>query len=75
MRWFKREEHQIVNDAERTVRTEGLWTKCGNQLSPADQHLIFTRYPELKTRASIHHLAQSPETRDPRRSVSSALVL
>ena len=30
MSWFKREDHQIVNDAEKTVRTEGLWTKCGN---------------------------------------------
>jgi len=29
MTWFKREDHQIVNDAEKTVRTEGLWTKCG----------------------------------------------
>ena len=30
MSWFKREDHQIVNDAEKTVRTEGLWTKCGH---------------------------------------------
>jgi acetyl-CoA carboxylase carboxyl transferase subunit beta len=29
MSWFKREDHQIVNDAEKKVRTEGLWTKCG----------------------------------------------
>ena len=29
MSWFKREDHQIVNDATKTVRTEGLWTKCG----------------------------------------------
>ena len=29
MSWFKREDHQIVNDAQKTVRTEGLWTKCG----------------------------------------------
>ena len=28
MTWFKREEHSIVNDAEKTVRTEGLWVKC-----------------------------------------------
>jgi acetyl-CoA carboxylase carboxyl transferase subunit beta len=28
MSWFKREGHTIVNDAEKTVRTEGLWTKC-----------------------------------------------
>ncbi|WP_263382715.1 acetyl-CoA carboxylase, carboxyltransferase subunit beta [Granulicella arctica] len=29
MTWFKREDHAIINDAEKTVRTEGLWTKCG----------------------------------------------
>jgi acetyl-CoA carboxylase carboxyl transferase subunit beta len=29
MSWFKRDSHQIVNDATKTVRTEGLWTKCG----------------------------------------------
>jgi acetyl-CoA carboxylase carboxyl transferase subunit beta len=29
MSWFKREDHQIVNDSQKTVRTEGLWTKCG----------------------------------------------
>ena len=30
MTWFKREESKIVNDATKTVRTEGLWTKCGS---------------------------------------------
>ena len=29
MSWFKREENEIVNDARKTVRTEGLWTQCG----------------------------------------------
>ncbi len=28
MTWFKREDHRIVNDSEKTVRTEGLWIKC-----------------------------------------------
>jgi acetyl-CoA carboxylase carboxyl transferase subunit beta len=28
MSWFKREDHAIVNDAKKTVRTEGLWIKC-----------------------------------------------
>jgi acetyl-CoA carboxylase carboxyl transferase subunit beta len=28
MSWFKREENEIVNDSEKTVRTEGLWTRC-----------------------------------------------
>ena len=30
MSWFKREDHRIVHEATKTVRTEGLWTKCGN---------------------------------------------
>ena len=28
MTWFKREDHEIINDSEKTVRTEGLWIKC-----------------------------------------------
>jgi len=34
MSWFKRDSHQIVNDATKTVRTEGLWIKCGNCGTP-----------------------------------------
>jgi acetyl-CoA carboxylase carboxyl transferase subunit beta len=30
MSWFKREENEIINEAERTVRTEGLWVRCPN---------------------------------------------
>jgi acetyl-CoA carboxylase carboxyl transferase subunit beta len=30
MSWFKREDSGIVIDNSKTVRTEGLWTKCGN---------------------------------------------
>lgn len=30
MSWFKREDSGIRIDASKTVRTEGLWTKCGN---------------------------------------------
>ena len=30
MTWFKREDNQITNDREKTVRTEGLWTQCGS---------------------------------------------
>ena len=30
MTWFKREDHRILNDQEKTVRTEGLWTKCSS---------------------------------------------
>jgi len=28
MSWFKREDHKIVIDDTKTVRTEGLWIKC-----------------------------------------------
>ena len=28
MSWFKRAENEIVNDSQKTVRTEGLWIKC-----------------------------------------------
>jgi acetyl-CoA carboxylase carboxyl transferase subunit beta len=28
MSWFKRDSHQIVTDSTKTVRTEGLFTKC-----------------------------------------------
>jgi acetyl-CoA carboxylase carboxyl transferase subunit beta len=28
MTWFKREDNEIVNDARKTVRTEGLWVRC-----------------------------------------------
>jgi acetyl-CoA carboxylase carboxyl transferase subunit beta len=28
MTWFKREDNEIVNDPQKTVRTEGLWIKC-----------------------------------------------
>ena len=30
MSWFKREDSGIVNDPGKTVRTEGLWIKCGS---------------------------------------------
>jgi acetyl-CoA carboxylase carboxyl transferase subunit beta len=36
MSWFKREENEIVNDPERTVRTEGLWVRC-----PSCSQVIF----------------------------------
>jgi acetyl-CoA carboxylase carboxyl transferase subunit beta len=28
MSWFMREDNEIVNDPERTVRSEGLWVRC-----------------------------------------------
>jgi acetyl-CoA carboxylase carboxyl transferase subunit beta len=30
MSWFKREDSGIINDASKTVQTEGLWTKCAS---------------------------------------------
>jgi acetyl-CoA carboxylase carboxyl transferase subunit beta len=38
MTWFKREDNEIVNDDRKTVRTEGLWTKC-----PSCQQPIFKK--------------------------------
>lgn len=28
MSWFKREDHEILNTDQKTVRTEGLWVRC-----------------------------------------------
>jgi len=36
MSWFKREDNEIVNDAEKTVRTEGLWVRC-----PSCKQIVF----------------------------------
>ena len=36
MSWFKREDNEIVNDPEKTVRTEGLWVRC-----PGCRQIIF----------------------------------
>jgi acetyl-CoA carboxylase carboxyl transferase subunit beta len=36
MTWFKREDNEILNDAEKTVRTEGLWVRC-----PGCRQIIF----------------------------------
>ena len=30
MSWFRREDHSIVSNDTKTVRTEGLWMKCGS---------------------------------------------
>ncbi|MCU1323144.1 MAG: acetyl-CoA carboxylase, carboxyl transferase, beta subunit [Acidobacteriaceae bacterium] len=36
MTWFKREDNEIVNDSEKTVRTEGLWVRC-----PSCKQIVF----------------------------------
>ncbi|HMH16371.1 MAG TPA: acetyl-CoA carboxylase, carboxyltransferase subunit beta [Edaphobacter sp.] len=36
MTWFKRQDNEIVNDSEKTVRTEGLWVRC-----PGCSQIIF----------------------------------
>ena len=36
MSWFKRQDNEIVNDSEKTVRTEGLWVRC-----PGCSQIIF----------------------------------
>ena len=38
MSWFKRQDNEIVNDPQKTVRTEGLWIKC-----PGCQQAIFRK--------------------------------
>lgn len=45
MSWFKREDNEIVNDAERTVRTEGLWVRC-----PKCRQIIF----KAELEANLH---------------------
>ena len=34
MSWFKREDHEIVADEQKTVRTEGLWIRCPDCRQP-----------------------------------------
>lgn len=34
MTWFKREDHKIVTDEQKTVRTEGLWIRCDSCRKP-----------------------------------------
>ena len=34
MTWFKREDHHIVTDEQKTVRTEGLWIRCESCRQP-----------------------------------------
>jgi acetyl-CoA carboxylase carboxyl transferase subunit beta len=36
MTWFKRQDNEILNDSEKTVRTEGLWVRC-----PGCRQIIF----------------------------------
>jgi acetyl-CoA carboxylase carboxyl transferase subunit beta len=36
MSWFKREDNEIINDAQKTVRTEGLWVRC-----PSCKNIVF----------------------------------
>ncbi|HEY6377173.1 MAG TPA: acetyl-CoA carboxylase, carboxyltransferase subunit beta [Edaphobacter sp.] len=54
MSWFKREDNEIVNDAEKTVRTEGLWVRC-----PSCRQVIFKADLEANLRVCPkcgHHL-------------------
>ena len=61
MSWFKREDHEIVNDSEKTVRTEGLWTRC-----PGCGKILFKA--ELETNLQVcphcgHHFRIDARTR------------
>jgi acetyl-CoA carboxylase carboxyl transferase subunit beta len=61
MSWFKREDNEIVNDREKTVRTEGLWVRC-----PGCRQIIFKA--ELEANLQIcpkcgHHFRIDARTR------------
>ena len=61
MSWFKREDSGIVNDASKTVRTDGLWTKC-----PSCGVALFK--PELETNLQVcpkcgHHFKIGAQAR------------
>jgi acetyl-CoA carboxylase carboxyl transferase subunit beta len=61
MSWFKREDHEIVNDSEKTVRTEGLWIRC-----PDCSKILFKA--ELETNQQVcphcgHHFRIDARTR------------
>ncbi len=61
MSWFKREDNEIVNDTEKTVRTEGLWVRC-----PGCRQIIFKA--ELEANLQVcpkcgHHFRIDARTR------------
>ncbi len=61
MTWFKRQHNEIVNDPEKTVRTEGLWVRC-----PGCSQIIFKA--ELDANQQIcpkcgHHFRIGARTR------------
>src|SRR6202451_3212353 len=61
MTWFKRQHNEIVNDSEKTVRTEGLWVRC-----PGCSQIIFKA--ELDANQQIcpkcgHHFRIDARTR------------
>ena len=61
MTWFKRQDNEIVNDSEKTVRTEGLWVRC-----PGCSQIIFKA--ELEANQQVcpkcgHHFRIGARTR------------
>ncbi len=61
MSWFRREENEIVNDSQKTVRTEGLWTRCpgcGKPLFKADLEANLQVCPQCG-----HHFRVDARTR------------
>ena len=61
MTWFKRQDNEIVNDSEKTVRTEGLWVQC-----PGCRQIIFKA--ELEANLQVcpkcgHHFRIDARTR------------
>ena len=67
MSWFKRDDHRIVNDDTKSVRTEGLWIKCescGNAIFKADLDANLQVCPKCElhfrfdARARVQHLLE-----------------
>lgn len=61
MTWFKRENHSIVTDDQKTVRTEGLWIRCDSCRKPifkADLDANFSVCPNCG-----HHFKVDARTR------------
>src|SRR5260370_28273347 len=61
MSWFKREDNEIVNDPEKTVRTEGLWVRC-----PGCRQIIFKAELEANLQVCTkcgHHFRIDARTR------------
>jgi acetyl-CoA carboxylase carboxyl transferase subunit beta len=63
MTWFKRPNNEIVNDSEKTVRTEGLWTKCPSCQQPLFKKDVARNLNVCPTPNCGHHFKISARAR------------